>query len=86
MDHDRRGPGVAAAEHREDRDEFAVGAVVAEGRNQWVRVPTPVPVLIFYSTVNVDADGRPRFLPDVYGLDAKLDAALRASQRGAASR
>lgn len=61
-------------------------AVVADGRNQWVKVPTPVPVLIFYSTVNVYADGRPRFLPDVYGLDAKLDAALRASQRGAASR
>lgn len=55
-----------------------IEAVIGQERNQWVRVPTPVPVLIFYSTVNVGPDGRPLFLPDVYGLDTKLDRALRA--------
>jgi murein L,D-transpeptidase YcbB/YkuD len=61
-------------------------AVIAEGRNQWVRVPAPVPVLIFYSTVNMGPDGRARFLPDVYGLDARLDGALRALERGTPAR
>ncbi len=37
----------------------------------------PVPVLIFYTTAVVEADGRTLFLPDVYGLDGKLDAALK---------
>jgi len=57
-------------------DAAAIDQAVAEGRNRTVRVTAPVPVLILYSTVNVDADGRPRFLPDVYGLDAKLARAL----------
>jgi murein L,D-transpeptidase YcbB/YkuD len=38
-------------------------------------------VLIFYATVNLGEDGRLRFLPDVYGHDARLDAALRAGAR-----
>jgi murein L,D-transpeptidase YcbB/YkuD len=49
---------------------------VAAGTNLRVPLKAPVPVLIFYSTVNVEPDGRGRFVPDVYGLDAKLDAAL----------
>jgi murein L,D-transpeptidase YcbB/YkuD len=71
---------------------FELAAFVLAGRPEWtaermaqtvaadasLRVPlqAPVPVLIFYSTVNVEPDGRGRFVPDVYGLDATLDAAL----------
>jgi murein L,D-transpeptidase YcbB/YkuD len=55
-----------------------VEAAVADGRHQVIRLPAPIPVLIFYATVNVGADGRPRFLADVYGHDARLDAVLRA--------
>lgn len=52
-------------------------AVIAEGATRVVAAPEPVPVLIFYSTVNIGADGRLRFLPDIYRLDATLDTALQ---------
>jgi murein L,D-transpeptidase YcbB/YkuD len=38
----------------------------------------PVPVAVFYTTAVALPDGRARFYPDVYGLDRKLDEALRA--------
>jgi murein L,D-transpeptidase YcbB/YkuD len=57
----------------------ALQAAIDEGTNRTLRVAPPIPVLIFYATVNVDGDGRPRFMPDVYGHDARLDAALRAA-------
>lgn len=59
----------------------ALRAAIDAGANRTLRVAPPVPVLIFYATVNVGEDGRPRFLPDVYGHDARLDAALRAPAR-----
>jgi len=62
-----------------------IQSTIATGRNHWVRPGMPVPVLIFYSTVNRGADGRLRFVPDVYGLDAKLDAALMAGRPGRSS-
>ena len=37
----------------------------------------PVPVIIFYATAVAEADGRVLFLPDLYGLDESLDAALK---------
>ena len=49
---------------------------VAAGVNTRVPLSATIPVLLFYSTVNVEPDGRGRFVPDVYGLDARLDAAL----------
>ena len=42
-----------------------------------LRLPTPVPVMIFYSTVVVEDDGRVLFLPDIYDHDKPLDQALR---------
>lgn len=41
-----------------------------------VNVAQPIPILIFYTTTVVDAQGRIRFLPDIYGHDAKLVQAL----------
>ena len=41
---------------------------------------SPLPLLIAYQTVRV-REGRPLFLPDVYGLDAQLQAALDARPR-----
>jgi murein L,D-transpeptidase YcbB/YkuD len=38
----------------------------------------PIPVVIFYATAVVGADGTARFSPDVYGRDPLLDQALRA--------
>ncbi|MCA3181220.1 MAG: L,D-transpeptidase family protein [Burkholderiaceae bacterium] len=59
----------------------ALQAAIDAGANRSLRVSPPVPVLIFYAAVNVGDDGRLRFVPDVYGHDARLDAALRAPPR-----
>jgi L,D-transpeptidase YcbB len=54
----------------------AIAAAVETGANRTIPLRRPIPVLIFYSTVHVDADGSVRFVPDIYGHDARLDAAL----------
>lgn len=41
-----------------------------------VRLHHPIPVVIFYTTVVMGDDGRPQFLPDIYGLDPKLSELL----------
>lgn len=46
-----------------------------------VDLPHPVTVVIIYGTAVVTPDGVRRFLPDIYGYDAKLKAAL-ARPRG----
>lgn len=51
------------------------------GRNRWVTMPDPLPVIVSYSTVGVASDGSLRYAPDVYGHDARLERAL-AAQRG----
>ncbi len=66
---------------RPEGEPAALQAAIDAGANRTLRVAPPVPVMIFYATVNVGEDGRPRFLPDVYGHDARLDAALRAPAR-----
>jgi L,D-transpeptidase YcbB len=38
----------------------------------------PIPVLIFYTTAIVEADGKVRFASDIYGLDTRLETALHA--------
>jgi murein L,D-transpeptidase YcbB/YkuD len=45
---------------------------------QRVDLPKPIPVLLFYSTAVVDADGRAAFFEDIYGHDRRLDRMLRA--------
>jgi murein L,D-transpeptidase YcbB/YkuD len=40
-------------------------------------LPSKAKVLLAYATATVDEDGTLRFWPDVYGEDARLDAALR---------
>jgi murein L,D-transpeptidase YcbB/YkuD len=59
----------------------ALRAAIGAGERRVLRVAPPVQVMILYATVNVGEDGRLRFVPDVYGHDARLDAALRALAR-----
>jgi murein L,D-transpeptidase YcbB/YkuD len=66
---------------RPEGEPAALRAAIDAGTNRTLRVAPPVPVMIFYATVNAGQDGRLRFVPDVYGHDARLDAALRASGR-----
>ncbi len=53
-----------------------IAAAMAPGPNRTVRLPAPVPVIIFYATAMVDRDGRLLFPSDVYQLDAPLAEAL----------
>ncbi|MEO4048593.1 L,D-transpeptidase family protein [Pseudomonas sp. CAU 1711] len=58
-------------------DELAtVRRRIASGETQGHRLSRPVPLLIGYWTAEVDADGRLRFFPDIYGRDPALLAAL----------
>ena len=51
---------------------------MAAGRQSTVMLTQPIPVLIFYTTAIVEADGKVRFASDIYGLDARLEEALSA--------
>ena len=43
------------------------------------KVAPPIPVVVFYTTAVADADGTVRYLPDLYGFDRQLDAAMPPS-------
>ncbi len=71
-----------AMQARPDWNAARAEAAIASGRNRTEPIGAgPIPVLIFYATAVVGEDGRARFVPDVYGLDARLDAALSALNR-----
>jgi murein L,D-transpeptidase YcbB/YkuD len=61
-------------------------AMAPGGKNRFVKLTTPVPVAIFYSTVMVGESGEALFLPDVYGWDDDLESALAARGDRLASR
>ena len=61
-------------------DEARIRSQMAAGTSTHVALREAVPVLIAYGTALV-SQGRPRFLPDVYGHDARLQAALDARPR-----
>jgi murein L,D-transpeptidase YcbB/YkuD len=56
---------------------------MASGTTRTVRLARDIPVVIFYTTVIVDGQGRVSFLPDVYAYDRKLEQALRLRSAGA---
>lgn len=56
-----------------------VHARLANGKTQTWRLSTPAPLLIAYWTVEADAGGGLRYLPDIYARDANLIAALNAA-------
>lgn len=51
---------------------------MAAGKQSTAMLTHPIPVVLFYTTAIVDHFGKVRFSSDVYGLDAKLEEALRA--------
>jgi murein L,D-transpeptidase YcbB/YkuD len=54
-----------------------VTAAMSAGKNRFVKLAAPVPVVLFYATALVDRQGRALFAPDIYGRDAALIAALQ---------
>jgi murein L,D-transpeptidase YcbB/YkuD len=56
-------------------------AAAEDGRTRRVNLREPWPVLILYWTAALDAEGRVRFLPDVYRRDPALLAALNGDVR-----
>lgn len=50
---------------------------MASGKQSTALLAQPLPVVLFYTTAIVDAAGKVRFVSDVYGLDARLEQALR---------
>ncbi|QJE02798.1 L,D-transpeptidase family protein [Massilia forsythiae] len=59
-------------------DAAAVGRALQPGPTRHVDLAAPVPVVIFYATAGVGADGKPRFAADIYGRDAALEKQLAA--------
>ncbi|TAL02410.1 MAG: murein L,D-transpeptidase [Porticoccaceae bacterium] len=57
----------------------AIAAVVAEGSTREVDLARRVPLILYYWTVQTDADGALSFRPDLYQRDAALLAALDRS-------
>jgi murein L,D-transpeptidase YcbB/YkuD len=53
-----------------------IGAAVATGKTQTVRLKQPVPVLIMYWTIDPTAEKRTVFKRDPYGRDPALAQAL----------
>ena len=72
-------PGTLAGFVLQGKPEWtaeAIDAAMTSGRNRTVALAAPIPVVVFYTTAIVDAGGRAMFLPDVYGHDRRLLAAL----------
>ncbi len=63
-----------------------IQTAMASGRSTTVKLRAAIPVVVFYTTAMVGADDRALFLPDVYGHDRKLEAALRTARAGAGPR
>lgn len=58
-----------------------IDAAIGTGKNQWVKLPATVPVVLFYATAMVDRDGRIMFHEDIYKLDPALEKAIDKLKR-----
>jgi len=73
-------PPALAAFVLRDQPEWTperIREAMESGKSNTATLARPIPVVLFYTTAIVDAAGRQFFTSDIYGLDAKLEAALR---------
>ena len=63
-------------------DRTRVDSAIAAGATRRTPLAVQPPVFVVYRTVTASADGRATFRPDVYGWDAKVEAALKAPSGG----
>ena len=59
----------------------AIEALIADGHTRNIALPSPVPILLLYWTVDVLPDGRIGFKPDIYDRDPPLLRALAGAAR-----
>ncbi len=59
----------------------SIDAAIGNGKNQWVKLPATVQVVLFYATAMVERDGRVMFYDDIYKLDPPLSQALKKIKR-----
>lgn len=74
-------PPALAAFVLSDRPEWTrerIAAAMSAGKMTTTKLTRPIPVVLFYTTAIVDAKNRALFTDDIYGYDAKLEAALAA--------
>jgi murein L,D-transpeptidase YcbB/YkuD len=74
-------PAGLAAWVLQDRPEWGrqqIEAAMQATTTRRASLTRPMPVAVVYSTVVALPDGGARFYPDIYGLDRRLDDALRA--------
>ena len=74
-------PPALAAFVLSDQPEWTrdrIAQAMDAGKMTTARLTRPIPVVIFYTTAIVDAKNRALFSVDIYGYDAKLEAALKA--------
>jgi murein L,D-transpeptidase YcbB/YkuD len=64
-------------------DSLFVDSLVARPEWRRARLPQPVPVHFLYWTAWADIHGRMCYRDDIYGLDERLDRALRGGDRTA---
>lgn len=69
---------VFALRNEEGWDRAAVAAAMEPGPTRTVALNAPIPVVVLYASALTDRRGQALFLPDAYGLDKKLAAALEA--------
>lgn len=72
-------PGALAQFVLRDQPEWSaerIEAGMAPGKTHTVRLATPIPVVIFYTTAIADHEGRALFAADVYRLDEIAERAL----------
>ncbi len=51
--------------------------IVESGATEEIKLSNPIPVHIAYFTAEADEQGQVRYLPDIYGLDARIASALK---------
>ncbi len=61
---------------KEGWDQTAIEDAIAAGKNQWVKLPAIVQVLLDYTTARANADGGVVFYDDIYKLDDALAKSL----------
>jgi murein L,D-transpeptidase YcbB/YkuD len=74
-------PPALAAFVLSDRPEWTrerIDAAMSADKMSTAKLTRPIPVVLFYTTAIVDAKYRALFSDDIYGYDAKLEAALKA--------